>query len=90
MPCVKISRNLPDRISLDVSMSVSFGPVGKRYSVGDRSLTCPAICCFAFSPIGCRPISWATSIAIASVYSIVRDRLRRRRSVPLTAAAPQT
>ena len=40
-----------------ISTSASFGLVGTPYSGGDRPLTCPAICCFAFWPTGFKPIS---------------------------------
>ena len=40
-----------------VSMSGNFEPDGTRCSGGQRPLTFPAICCFAFWLIGFRPIS---------------------------------
>ena len=36
------------------------GPLAHRVRAASHPLTCPAICCFAFWPIGCRPIGWVT------------------------------
>ena len=43
-----------------ISTSVVSRSVGRTCFGGDRPLTCPAISCFAFWPIGCRPIGWVT------------------------------
>ena len=69
MPRVVIEPAVPDRETLDSEIAHLRGldvkgsePDGTRCSGGERPLTCPATCCFEFSPIGSRPISWVTSI----------------------------
>ena len=48
-------------------MSENCEPDGTRSSGGEHPLTCPAICCFVFWPIGCKPIGSATSMPTAGV-----------------------
>src|SRR5436189_241800 len=50
--------------------------------VRSRPLTCPAICCFASWPTGCRPISWVTWTPRPYACSIARGLPRRPDSVP--------
>ena len=58
-----------------VSMSANFEPDGTQCSGGERPLTCPAICYFAFWPIGFRPTVWATSMSRHFASSTVQDQL---------------
>ena len=56
-------------------MSGNFEPDGTQCSGGERPLTFPAICYFAFWHIGFRPTVWATSMPRHFASSIVLDQL---------------
>ena len=83
MPRVRIGSALPNREQLDVEIrrlrDADVGELRNRWhAVFGRPapLTCPATCCFGFSPTGCRPIAWVIWTVKAGVCWIVRTRLR--------------
>ena len=80
MPRVKIGPAQPDRKTLDVEIArlrdLDVGSLRARWHTvfgGDPPLTCRAISCFVFWPIGFRPIVSAIWIPRADGCSMVRD-----------------
>ena len=73
-----------------VSMSGSFEPDGTQSSGGERPLTFPAICYFAFWHTGFRPTFWATSMPRHFAFSTVQDHLLKSGNLLLSSinAAP--
>jgi len=61
---------MPRSHACAISTSLVSRSVGRTCFGGDRPLTCPAISCFAFWPIGCRPIGWVTLMLKVSSCSI--------------------
>ena len=60
-----------------ISTSGSFRAVGIPYSGGERPLTCPATCCFAFWLTGSRPMCWVIwrrEPALARPFGVSRGR----------------
>ena len=92
MPRVKIGPALPDRKTLDVEIArlrdldlgELRGPLAHCVPAASRPLTCPAISCSAFWPIGCRPIGWAIWMPKANVCSMAPHRPRKQASAPWT------
>src|SRR5260370_5235070 len=82
LPCRTANQSTPRLRACAISASVSFAAVGTPCSGGSRPLTCPAICCFASWPTGCRPISWVTWTPRPYAWSIARGLPRRPPSVP--------
>ena len=82
LPCRTANHSTPRLRACAISGSVSFAAVGTPCSGGSRPLTCPAICCFASWPTGCRPISWVTWTSRPYACSIARGLPRRPDSVP--------
>jgi hypothetical protein len=61
-------RSTPRSRACAVSTSRNCRPDGTRRSGGERRpLTCPAICCFVFWLIGCKPIGSAISMPTVGV-----------------------
>ena len=70
--CRMRGRWMSRSLACAISTSVVSRSVGRTCFGGDRPLTCPAISCFAFWPIGCRPIGWATLMPKAGGCSMQR------------------
>ncbi len=66
-------------------MSGDFEPDGKPSSDGEHPLTFPAICYFAFWPIGFRLTVWATLMPRHFVSSTAQDHLWMSGNVSLSS-----
>ena len=89
MPRVKIGPAIKDQKILDVEIAhlrdIDVGElrlVGVPYSGGDLQLACRATSCFESWHTGFKPITLATWMVRANVFSIAQDHLKIQNSVP--------